>query len=73
MQVLHSDPLAHLSSTSGVTGVSYDPAPETRLPSAATFDPKVHLCHEPPSKKYTFDDLGLKARGICPFAISEVS
>lgn len=53
-----------------VSGVAYDPA-GYRAPSDAVFDPKIHLCYEPPSKKYTFDDLGLE-KGITDVAITEV-
>lgn len=73
MQVLHSDPLVLPSTAPGISGVAYDPAPGLRLPSNAVFDPKIHLCHKPPVKTYTFEDLGIPAKGICPTAISEVS
>lgn len=73
MQVLaSSDPLSLPSDAAGVIGVVYDPAPTVRLPSQAVFDPTIHLCHKPPSKTYTFEELGLNKKGICPTAISEV-
>jgi len=53
-----------------VGGVAYDPAGGYKAPSDAVFDTEVHLCYEPPSKKYTFDDLGLK-KGITDIAITE--
>lgn len=73
MQVLPAEPaLPAESAQAPVTGVSYNPT-ERRLPSNAKFDPAVHLCYQPPSKKYTFEDLKLQPVGISPIAITEVS
>lgn len=72
MSILAASAPTLSTGTAGITGVAYDPAPGKRLPSTATFDPRIHLNYQPPSKTYTFDDLGLKAKGICPTAITEV-
>ncbi|CAD6574289.1 MAG: hypothetical protein CYPHOPRED_005400 [Cyphobasidiales sp. Tagirdzhanova-0007] len=55
-----------------ISGVSYDPI-GPRLPSSAAFDPKRHLCYQPPTKKYTFSDLGISVKGITPVAVTEAS
>lgn len=80
------DALAESTHTQGVLGVAYDPAPPSfpsiqpvkekeerlRLPSKATFDPSIHLCFSPPSRTYTFKDLGLDGSGaIAEIAASE--
>lgn len=70
MSVLPSTPTAVLPDPSTISGVAYSPS-GPRLPSTAKFDPAVHLCYEPTHKKYTFEELGLKDKGISPVAATE--
>jgi len=70
MSVLPSEPTAALPSLTNITGVAYDPI-GPRLPSSAKFDPAIHLCYKPTHKKYTFEELGLKHKGISPVAATE--
>lgn len=39
--------------------------------SAPVFDPAVHLAYQPPSKRYSMEELGLKDKGISEIGITE--
>ena len=71
MSVLPSEPATAIPTLTNISGVAYDPT-GPRLPSSAKFDPAVHLCYKPTHKKYTFEELGLKHKGISPVAATEV-